>query len=78
MISVHRVYWYTDWVRGVKRALRELWRSLFGCHHKWETIRFQHLTHVSTGEWGIWAVNKCHKCGSVHPFASWQGPRARS
>ncbi len=66
-ISVHRVYWYTDWVHGVKAALKELWRSLFGCHHRWDTRSFRHTEH------GAIAVNVCSKCGKRHPFFSWDG-----
>ena len=54
-------------------ALKELWRSFFGCHHKWNTIRYQKLTHKFMGEWGTWAVNECEKCGAIHPHAHWQG-----
>ena len=69
MIRVTRVYWWTDWVAGVKSALRELWRAFFGCHHRWSTISFQHTAH------GHIAVNKCDKCGRTHPFFSWDGKR---
>lgn len=64
-MRVTRVYWYTDWVRGVRLALKELWRSLFGCHHDWATIRFQHVRE------GTWAVNECYKCKKLHPFATY-------
>lgn len=70
-ITVTRVYCYTDWVRGIGNALWELWRSFFGCHHKWETIRFQHLMHKGTRDGGTWVVNKCRKCAKTHVHGTW-------
>lgn len=69
--NIRRVYWYTDWLRGVRSALSELWRSLFGCHHDWDTVHFRHIQD------GFVAVNKCRKCGGVHPFFSWNGTWTR-
>ena len=66
-ITVRRVYWYTDWLAGIRYALKELWRSFFGCHHDWNTIKFQHHQH------GYWAVNECSKCGRLRYHGTWKG-----
>jgi hypothetical protein len=69
-ITVTRVYWYTDWMDGIERALREVWRSIFGCHHKWDTVKFQHIPE------GYWAVNVCSKCGQQNMHGVWKGKAA--
>jgi hypothetical protein len=81
-MRVTRVYWWTDWARGVRAAVRELWRSLFGCHHRWDTVRFLHVGgSITSGggarpnETGYWAVNECRKCKQRRVFGTWSGPR---
>ena len=73
MIKVTRVYWYTDWLHGIRLAFKEMWRAFFGCHHKWSTIRFMHTPPPAKGEWGVWFVNECSKCGETRANA-WWGP----
>ena len=67
-ISVKRVYWWTDWIANVLRALVYLWEAAFSCQHEVSTIRFQHL---APPDMGSWHVNECSKCGKRFEVLWW-------
>jgi hypothetical protein len=76
-ISVHRVYWWSDWVTNVKCALRQLWTAAFGCQHSMQTIHFMHipLAVLSDKEFGTWHVNRCSKCGMTTAWGTYSDYR---
>jgi hypothetical protein len=76
-VRVKRIYWWTDWLRGVCAALAELRRSLFGCHHDWDTVRFQHFVVANRPKvTAFWSINECRKCGRRHVRCTETGQEA--
>jgi hypothetical protein len=72
-VRIKRVRWYSDWTRNVAHAWKEFWLAMFGCQHRWSTIRYGGVTGLREGEWGRWFVNRCDKCGRTEECASWGG-----
>ena len=73
-MRVCRVYWWTDWIAGVRYATAELWRAAFGCQHHWETIRFKHVHTERESEYATVSVNYCSKCRTHRSFGRWWKP----
>jgi hypothetical protein len=73
-IRVRRVHWWTDWTQNVRWALADLWLAMFGCQHRWETIRFMHVYVGRPGEYATLQVNYCAKCRRYQPSGRWWKP----